>query len=369
MEFTISREEMLQGLYLTQGVVEKRTTIPVLANVLFEADGDDVVISATDQEIGVRRRCEAKVKKKGSLTTGARKLYEIVRECPEGAVTVKSLDNSWITVSSGRSRFKIVGIDPKEFPAMPSAPSDTSNSLVLPAPLLREVIARSIFAVSLDETRLNLSGIFFERPEADKLRVVATDGHRLSLITRMIPGVSEGEGIIIPRKGVAEVAKIVESGDGDVTLTIQEGLAHVVRDKVELSMRLVEGEFPDYRQVVPQKTSLEVNLSGQDLLAALRRVSVVSSERTRGVKMSFEAGKLEVSSINPDVGEASEEVSIDYSGKSFAIGFNAKYVIDVLGVLPSDGAIQLSFNDEVSPGVIRTESDPDYLYVVMPMRL
>ena len=369
MEFTISRDELLQGLYLTQGVVERRTTIPILANVLFDSDGEGVVISATDQEIGVRRRCEAKVKKKGSLTTGARKLYEIVRECPEGNLTIKSLDNNWISVATGRSKFKIVGLDPREFPSMPAAPTSKEASVTLPAALLREMIERTIFAVSLDETRLNLSGVFFERPEAHTIRVVATDGHRLSMITRTVEGASAAEGVIIPRKGIAEIAKIIESGDDPVTITLQEGMAHAERGGVELSMRLVEGEFPDYHQVVPQGSSLRFSIESAELLSALRRVSVVSSERTRGVKLSLEEGKLEVSSINPDLGEASEELSVDYSGAPFAIGFNAKYVMDALAVMSSDGKVELSFNDEVSPGVLRSESDRDFLYVVMPMRL
>ncbi|HYD49956.1 MAG TPA: DNA polymerase III subunit beta [Terriglobales bacterium] len=369
MEFTITRDEMLQGLYLTQGVVERRTTIPILANVLFESDGDGVVISATDQEIGVRRRCEAKVKKKGALTTGARKLYEIVRECPEGPITIKLLDNSWISLAAERSRFKMVGLDPKEFPAMPAAPATGAGSVSLPTGLLREMIERTIFAVSLDETRMNLSGVFFERPEKDKVRIVATDGHRLSMITRKVEGASQAEGVIIPRKGVAEIAKIIESGEDTITLTMQEGVAHAARGGVELSMRLVEGEFPDYRQVVPQKSELKFSVGGAELLAALRRVSVVSSERTKGVKISLEPGKLEVSSINPDLGEAMEELTVDYAGSPFAIGFNAKYVMDALAVLPLETPVQLSFNDEVSPGILRSDSDADYLYVVMPMRL
>src|SRR5713101_250042 len=189
MEFTITREELLQGLYLTQGIVERRTTIPILANVLLESAADGISIAATDQEVGVRRLCDAKVKKKGALTTGARKLYEIVRECPEGPLQIRSMENNWIEVSSGKSRFKIVGLDPKEFPAMPAAADrGDGQAVVVPSAMLREMIQRTIFAVSGDETRLNLSGIFFERVENGKLRMVATDGHRLAMITRPVEG-------------------------------------------------------------------------------------------------------------------------------------------------------------------------------------
>lgn len=370
MEFTIAREELLQGLYLTQGIVERRTTIPILANVLLESTGEGISIAATDQEVGVRRTCEAKVKRKGALTAGARKLYEIVRECPEGAIVVRSLDNNWIEVVAGKSLFKIVGLDPKEFPAMPSATSERDRQTIsVPSAMLREMIERTGFAVSSDETRLNLSGIFLERPEKGKLRMVATDGHRLSMITRAVEGGAAGAGVIIPRKGVAEISKVIETGDEPVTIAVQGGVAHATRGQVELSMRLVEGEFPDYNQVVPQKSDRRMLVGVEPLLAALRRVSIVSSERTRGIKLQLDAGKLEVSSINPDVGEASEEVAVDYDATPFSIGFNAKYMIDMLTVLPASAQVEIGFNDEVSPAVIRCEGEPDYLYVVMPMRL
>jgi DNA polymerase-3 subunit beta len=370
MEFTIARDELLQGLYLTQGIVERRTTIPILANVLLESEADGIGIAATDQEIGVRRRCEAKVKKKGSLTASARKLYEIVRECSEGAIGIRSLENNWIEVSSGKSRFKIVGLDPKEFPAMPTVGAERdAQSITLPSALLREMIERTVFAVSTDETRLNLTGILFERPEKGKVRAVATDGHRLGMITRLVEGGTAGSGVIIPRKGVVEISKVIESGDEPVTISVQGGVAHASRGQVELSMRLVEGEFPDYNQVIPQKSERRLLVGVEPLLAALRRVSIVSSERTRGVKLQMDPGRLEVSSINPDIGEATEELSVEYDGGSLGIGFNAKYLIDVLGVLPGSIQVEIGFNDEVSPGVIRCEGDADFLYVVMPMRL
>jgi DNA polymerase-3 subunit beta len=244
MEFTITRDELLQGLYLTQGIVERRTTIPILANVLMESVENGVTIAATDQEIGVRRRCEAKLKRKGSLTTGARKLYEIVRECPQGEIVIHTLDNNWIEVSSGNSRFRIVGLDPKEFPAMPRPARDREPQAVLVrSEVLREMITRTLFAVSSDETRLNLSGILLEAPEKGKLRIVATDGHRLSMITRATAEGVTAAGVIIPRKGVVEVSKVIEVGEEAVTITLQGGVAHASRGRVDLSMRLVEGEY------------------------------------------------------------------------------------------------------------------------------
>jgi len=371
MEFTIDRDELIQGLYLTQGIVERRTTIPILANVMVESSGDGVSMSATDQEVGVRRRCEAKVKKKGALTASARKLYEIVRECPVGSIVVRSLENTWIELASGKSRFKIVGLDPKEFPAMPTASRDRDDqqTVTVPVVMLREMIQRTLFAVSSDETRMNLSGIFFERPEPTKLRIVATDGHRLSMITRAVDAGTSASGVIIPRKGVAEISKVIEQGDDAVQIALQGGVAHASRGLVELSMRLVEGEFPDYKQVVPQKSKSRLRVGVEPLLAALRRVSIVSSERTRGVKLQMNASVLEVSSINPDIGEATDEIAVEYDGEPMSIGFNAKYLMDLLGVLAESSQVEIGFNDEVSPGVIRCEGDQDFLYVVMPMRL
>lgn len=370
MDFTIERDELLHGLHLTQGIVERRTTIPILANVLLESSATGVVISATDQEVGVRRQCNADVKATGALTTAARKLYEIVRECPEGPLSIKSLENNWISVTSGKSRFKIVGLDPKEFPAMPAPRgNDDKARVTIPAAIFREMVARTIFAVSLDETRMNLSGIYLERPDAGSIRAVATDGHRLSMITRPVEGVGQGEGVILPRKGVNEISKVLEGSDEDIVLTIQGGVAHTAQGGVELSMRLVEGEFPDYHQVVPKKSPRIMTVGIGELLSALRRVSVVSSERNRGIRLKIEAGKLEVSSMNPDFGEAVEEVSVDFDAEPVSIGFNARYLIDVLGVLPGEDKIEMSFNDDVSPGVIRTVGDADFLYVVMPMRL
>jgi DNA polymerase-3 subunit beta len=370
MEVTITRSELLAGLYLTQGIVERRTTIPILSNVLIESSGDGVAVSATDQEVSIRRQCGASVKRKGTVTTGARKLFEMVREFPEGDVRIRSLDNNWIEVSAGRSRFRLVGLDPREFPAMPEAPAGAQEATVrASAETLTEMIERTLFAVSADETRANLNGIYFEATETDRLRMVATDGHRLAMITRSMEGGPLGAGVIVPRKAITELRKVLESGGEAIELTFHGGVVYARRGPVKMSMRLIEGEFPDYHQVIPAKSERIATVAVSDLHAALRRVSIVSSERTRGVKLQIEEQRLELSSINPDVGEAAEEVEIDYEGAPVGVGFNARYLIDVLSVLPADGRLEIGLNDEVSPGVIRSTEDPDYCYIVMPMRL
>jgi DNA polymerase-3 subunit beta len=368
MEFTIERSELLAGLYLTQGIVERRTTIPILGNVLIQSGGDGVVVAATDQEIGVRRQCTAAVKKKGALTVNARKLYEMVREFGDGEVRIRQQDNNWIEVSAGRSRFRLVGLDAREFPAMPEPPADEIG-IRLAAEVLTEMLEYTLFAVSADETRANLNGIHLEGAGEGRLRMVATDGHRLAMITRGVERGQLAQGVTIPRKAVMELRKVLEGGDEPVELAVAGGLAHALRGRVQMSMRLIEGEFPDYHQVIPSKSERQAVLNAGALHGALRRVSIVSSERTRGVKLQLDGSKLELTTINPDVGEAAEEIEIEYDGQPISIGFNSRYLLDVLAVVPADRRVELSLIDEVSPGVLRPDGDADYCYIVMPMRL
>ena len=369
MELTIDRNELLSSLYLVQGIVERRTTIPILSNVLLQADGGSAMLAATDQEVGIRSRCAAVVKKKGSLTTAARKLYEMVREFPEGEVRIRSAENNWIEVSAGRSRFRLVGMDPREFPAMPEPPAAAKTTVRISAQVLSEMIEHTVFAVSGDETRANLNGVFMECVERGRLRMVATDGHRLAMITRAVEGTELSKGVIVPRKAVMEMRKIIEAGDEPVELDLDGGLVHLRRGAVVMSARLVEGEFPDYNQVIPARSERLAFFENSNVGAALRRVSIVSSERTRGVKVELSAEKIELSSINPEVGEGVEEVEVEYDGPPVSVGFNARYLIEALGILPADARIELGLNDEVSPGVLRPVGDTDYCYIVMPMRL
>src|SRR6185295_2581560 len=226
MEFTIGRSELLAGLYLTQGIVERRTTIPILGNVLIQAAGDGVVVAATDQEIAIRRQCTAAVKRKGALTAGARKLYEMVREIPEGDVRIRQQDNNWIEVSAGKSRFRLVGLDPREFPAMPEPSGSADAAVRVSGEALGEMIEYTIFAVSADETRVNLNGIHVERGDGNRLRLVATDGHRLAMISRPVDHVELAKAITIPRKAVLELRKVLETGDEPIELSMQGGVAY-----------------------------------------------------------------------------------------------------------------------------------------------
>jgi DNA polymerase-3 subunit beta len=371
MEVTIKREDLVKGLHLVQGVVERRNTLPILANVLLEPAAEGITLTATDMEVGLRTLAAATVKKKGAVTLNARKLYEIAREVPGEDVVLKEAQPGWVDLISGRSKFKIVSLDPKDFPQLPlGADAPEGITLRIATGTLREMIDRTLFAVSSDETRFNLSGVYLASGEAESLRMVATDGHRLAMVDRRVPGPRVERGVIMPRKGLLEARKLLdETDEPDVTMIVSAKDIRLVMRTVSFFMRLVEGEFPDYRQVIPGAARAQARANRDDLLAALRRISLLASERSRGVKLHLEKGRLELSASNPDQGEASEDIEVSYSGDPLTIGFNARYLIDVLGVHAEGDVVELGLTDEVGPGVIRGSQDPEYTYVVMPMRL
>jgi DNA polymerase-3 subunit beta len=264
--------------------------------------------------------------------------------------------------------FKIVGLDAKEFPQFPRF--DSKALLSTPASLLREMIERTLFSVSTDETRYSLNGVYVEQGAGGNIRMVATDGHRLAFEEKPVGSFGLTKGVILPRKGLAELKKLLESdGDGAVSLGFKENLGLVTKERIELFMRLIDGDFPDYTKVIPKGNPNIVKLEHDELLQALRRVSILSSERYKGIRMEFADGRVAISANNPDLGEAVEEIEAEYKGKPLSIGFNARYLIEVLGVLGGDGEVDIELKDELSPSVIRKAGLDSYLYVLMPMRL
>lgn len=368
MKFRISRAELLAALYLSQGIVERRITSPVLANVLLESGDNTLKVVATDREMTVERRCPAQVDEGGAIATGARKLYDVVRELPEGEISIQSLPNDWIEISQGRTRFRMVGTSAAEFPAVMHAPAAGDVMSFSPA-VLEEMLERTVFASSTDEARSNLNGLFFESVEAGRLLIVATDGHRLAMVERRVEGGPLEKGIIVPRKAVNELRKVLESASEEVVFAAVGGVAHVSCGPMRMSVRLVEGEFPDYRLVVPSSWRHVLSVDVLPFLAALRRVAVVSREGSHGVRLRIEPGAMQLSSNNPDVGEASDEIEIEYTGEPLSISFNARYLTEVLAVLPAGTRVELGLNDESGPGMVQDLGDPDYRYIVMPMRL
>jgi DNA polymerase III subunit beta len=371
MEVTIRREDLVKGLHLVQGVVERRNTLPILANVLLEPAPEGITLTATDMEVGLRGHAPAQVKKKGSITLNARKLYEIAREVTAEEVVLKVAQAGWVEVLAGRSKFKIVSLDSKDFPQLPLG-SDAPDGVTIriATGTLREMIDKTLFAVSSDETRFNLSGVFVGNGEDGTLRMVATDGHRLAMIDRRLADARLERGVIMPRKGLVEARKLLdETDDAEVTMILSAKDVRLILRSVSFFMRLVEGEFPDYRQVIPGAPRAQARANRDDFLAALRRISLLASERSRGVKLHLEKGRLELSASNPDQGEASEDIEVAYGGEPLTIGFNARYLMDVLAVHAEGDVIEIGLTDEVGPGVLRGSQDPEYSYVVMPMRL
>jgi DNA polymerase III subunit beta len=377
MGIVVERQSLMNGLSLVQGIVERRNTVPILGHVLIEPEAQTIGLAATDLEVGIRTQVPCKSGKEKSLTLNARKLFEIVRETEGEEFSINSLDSDWVELKSGRSRFKMMGLDPRSFPAMPSqstkadAPrKSVKAALTIPATVLAMMIDKTIFAVSPDEARYNLSGVYLEAHDAGKARMVATDGHRLSMIDRVVPGFAMEGGTIIPRKGLTELRKLLDQGgDAEVTLTLDGQLASLKRGPTEVSMRLVEGEFPDYRGVVPKQTKHHIKVSRDALQASIKRAAIFSNERYHGVKLALASGALTVSSTSPEMGEASETIDVDYRGEEFAVGFNAAYLLQALSVIPAESEIELGLSDEASPGLLRTPSDSEFSYVVMPMRL
>jgi DNA polymerase-3 subunit beta len=368
MEIKAKREGLLATLYWTQSIVERRNTMPILANVLIEAAQGSIRVTATDLEVGVRGEIDGDVVKEGTVTINAKKIYEIIREVANDQVQLKRLENDWVEIRSGKSVFKIVGIDAKEFPQFPKFDSKALSTT--PASTIREMIERTLFSVSTDETRYSLNGVFVEQGDSGKIRMVATDGHRLAFEERSVGSFGLTKGVILPRKGLAELKKLLEDGtDSAVSLGFKENMALVTKDKIELFMRLIDGDFPDYTKVIPKGNPNLAKIEHDELLQALRRVSILSSERYKGVRMEFSDGKVAISANNPDLGEAVEEIEAEYEGKPMSIGFNARYLLDVLGVFGGDGEIDIELKDELSPSVIRKAGVDSYLYVLMPMRL
>lgn|SRR5579885_1465295 len=377
MGLVIERASLLTALSLVQGIVERRTTVPILGHVLIEPQGNSLNLSATDLEVGIRTQIPCKSGKDKNLTLNARKLFEIVREAEGDEVKLDSLDGDWVELRCGRAKFKMMGLDPRSFPAMPDAARPESGpakkvkaELNIPASVLATMIDKTIFSVSPDEARYNLSGVLVESAGENKVRMVATDGHRLSMIQRDAPGFKIESGVIIPRKGLQELRKLLEqTGEEETRLSIDGQLAYLKRGGTEVSMRLVEGEFPDYQGVLPKTSRHQVTIGRDELLAAIKRASIFSNERYHGIKFSLSPGVLTVSSTSPEMGEASEALDVNFKGEEFSIGFNGNYLRDVLAVIPAEAEVYLGLSDDTSPGVVRTPADSEYTYVVMPMRL
>lgn len=374
MKLSIEKADLQRGLARLQAIVEKRSSMPILANVLVTASGKGdsgrLELAATDLEVGIRGSQPAKVLKPGALTISARKLYDIVRELPDEAIQLEATPNAYLDIRCGRSRFTLAGTDAEEYPSLPDfAPG---KMVRLQAAVLSQMIEGTMYAASMDETRYNLNGVYFEvQADTGRIRMVATDGHRLALVERTAGGDVSGlaSGVIVPRKGLAELKRLVDEEDADeVEIGFEGNSGLVKKGDVTLVMRLIEGEFPNYKQVIPKQCDHHLTLSADSLVRALRRVALLSAEHSRAVKVELADGKLQLSSRTPDLGEAQEEIDVDYAGPSISIGFNARYLLDCLSALGAK-EVRLGLRDGGSPVEVRPTDDLESVAVVMPMRL
>jgi len=379
MEFTIGRDDFFKSLQRAQGIVSAKGAMPVLANVLIEAaapsaesaeasirPSSEVTMFATNLDMGLRGSCAADVKAPGKITVQAKKLFDIVRELPSEEITVKLDDDGRCRVACGKSRFNLATISAEEFPSMPEY--DESKLIAIESEMLMEMIRKTSYAISQDETRLTLNGAYFEVTPS-KVRMVATDGHRLAFIER--EGAFKVEApvkSIIARKAIQELYKLLSEGDASTRFMKQDNHIVFKKDDVVLVVRLIEGAFPNYEQVIPKEHSREAVVSASDFTHSLRRVNTLADEKSHMIRLSFSPGKLELSSEGGELGEAKDEIEAKFTGEDIVVGLNAQYLLDVLNILSED-TVSLKIQDSLSPVVAQAPGDSGLLCIVMPMRL
>jgi len=376
MNFEIERREFLRGLGLMQSVAGKKTTLPILSHMLLEWDNHSLYLTGTDLETGIREELTATIQQKGKASVSAKKLYEIVRELPDESIHIQKKENQWITLQCGKSIFNLAGLDPEEFPSLPVCQEENFSTVSIH--LIREMIEKTVFAASNEESRYHLNGVLLTQSKQggrEILRMVATDGHRLSLVDRenqLIQGIEKG--LIIPKKGILEIKKIIGDRDGEGEMGIYFNSTHgfFKMGRSLTVIRLIDGEFPEYEQVVPKGNDKKLVIGREKMYSSLKRVSTMASERMEGVKLSLKKNFVEMSSYHQDFGDAKEEVEVAYEGPSLQVGFNARYLIEALNVMDTDEVL-LELKDEGSPGILRPSSPTpgasNQLCIIMPMRL
>jgi len=370
MKFEIEKKPFLQSLSILQGIVERRSSIPALGNILMELENNQLRLTTTDLETALICYLSCLVKQEGKSCVSARKLYDIIRELPDTEIFIEGMENHWAKITCQNAVFNLSGLDPMEFPTVPSY--SEADLIGIKSFDLREMIDKVIFAASTEESRYNLNGIFFEAgASGDKTvaKMVATDGHRLALIERESPEVSGIEkGVIIPKRGLNEVKKIVTENSGEIRIAVSENSFVLKADPFVVIIRLIDGEFPDYKQVIPTDNDKTLTLSNKDFSSCLRRISAISTDRVEGVKFSLKKGAIELYSSTQDIGNAMEVFPASYDGSEVNIGFNARYILDALNAIDED-EILMELKDETNAAVIKPAIGKNPFYVVMPMRV
>jgi len=375
MKLRMGRVELLTGLQRVQGVVEKRNTMPILSNILIEAKPEGVEIVATDLEIGMRGHYKAIVEKPGGVTVSARKLYEIIKELAVGEIEFTSSDNNWTTIHAGKSQFKIVGLPSTDYPALPTI--EREGLIPLAGAGFLELIRKTLFAAGDNDARYILNGLLVTLITSEKktiLRLVGTDGHRLAVAEQDVgkagaKGAPQEIKAIIPKKAAYEMQRLLEEGgEGEPLIGFTKNLMIFRKSGLLLTSRLMEGNYPNYQQVIPKESGVKIGVNRSELESALRRVSVLSRDKASAVKVSFVSGQMTLFSSNPDFGEATEELAARYEGQALNTGFNARYLLDVLGVMDGE-TISLQMDNPLSPCLIQESDSPGFKCVVMPIKI
>lgn len=372
MKLSIERATLLKAVAQAQSVVERRNTIPILANVLIEAEGDSVRMRATDLDIEVVDRAPAQIERAGATTVSAVMLHEIVRKLPDGALVQLTDDprTGRLTVEAGRSTFSLATLPREDFPVMAS--SEYASNFAAPARDLRRLFEKSKFAISTEETRYYLNGVYMHVAESEDgrvLRCVATDGHRLARIDAPLPAGAEAmPGVIVPRKTVGELRKLLEDDETQIAISVSETKIRFATPDISLTSKVIDGTFPDYTRVIPQSNTKRLEVDAADFAKAVDRVATVSSERSRAVKLLLEEDKLTLSVNSPDSGAATEELVVAYGDERLEIGFNAKYLLEISSQIDRENAVFM-FNSAGDPALVREGGDTSAVYVVMPMRV
>jgi DNA polymerase III subunit beta len=364
MEFRINKTEFLRGLRFAQSIADRKSTMPMLANVLLRTQGkSQLLVAATDLNVSLTAELKSTNAQEGAFTVGAKNLFEIISSAPGDEIALRKADNHWAEIRSAKVNYRVVGMADRDFPKVPEHREATF--VEIESGILREMIERTLFSVCNDETRFHLNGVLFEA-NGELSRMVSTDGHRLSKVERRLSCPKLTTGVIIPKKGLLEMRRLLESGE-TCKVAVKTPHLFLSQGDISLAVKLIDAQFPPYEQVVPKDPKRTVTIDRIRLIDALRRAQLMSSE-TRGVKIAIDAGVLTVTSDNPDLGEVREEIEGDYKGDRISIGFNPKYVVELLSQMNSD-QVTLGLSGELDPGLFRPLSNDDYLGVVMPMRI
>lgn len=370
MKIEITKKDLISLIGKTQNIVEKRNTMPVLMNILLDAQENSLTVFATDLEVSLKDSVPVKMHQSGKVAVSAKTLFEITKELEDGPILLKKKENNWLEIQQGQYQGKIVGISAEEYPIFPTYSGQGFFSLN--AELLKEMIDKTIYSVSTDETRYHLNGVYFEQKNNDDYTMVATDGHRLCLINRKVKSSAKNSdntnGVIIPRKGLYEIKKILEGQEGNFDISIEGSQLIVKKVDTTLMIRLIEGKYPNYSQFIPQKLSHKIKINREEFLSSIKRVALLANHKSKAITLSLSNGKMEITSNNPELGDSKAEIDVDYKGKDLKIGFNAKYIQDILSAIQDD-EIDFEINDQLSPGLMRPHKDQAYTCVVMPMRI